>query len=688
MDHQEANGSNEDLASSSGRDELMARVRNLAPPGGTDHPPALAGLVKIDLERQWQRGRPVSLESYLEAFPELGTSDTVAVDLIFAEYATRCRAGAPMELARFVGRFPRQAEALRRLVQPEDEGGPGTQSLLDHVGEVEAGPGATPPSFAPAAKVSPELPEHFGHYRIIKRLGRGAMGAVYLADDTRLGRQVALKVPHLRTSGSTRAASAHDLDRFYREARAAANLNHPNLCPVYDVGQVEGIPYLTMAYIRGRPLSRYINPDRPIPPRRVAVIVRKLARAMEEAHRSGVIHRDLKPSNIMVGSRRELVIMDFGLVWRIGAEDRRLTRRGLIVGTPAYMSPEQISGRVEDLGPRCDVYSLGVILYELLTARRPFEGPEAVVLAQILYVDPVSPSAYRPELDDQIAAICLKAVAKRSEDRYATMGEFASSLADYLGRGDRPPRLPESAAAPEPEEWAGGDPRDSGEPTAVIPTHPAEIFPFRPAGEFAAAPELEEWANDDSRDSGEPTAVIPSHPAQDLAETEDEFPELPSDEPSGDAIEGSEPAEEPAPATNLWEAWDRWAAIVETIVLCPEKRRLVTLRLYERSYKELIEACREKAATASGEKQNFYRKLEGLVLPWLTPMAIGHTDREILLSLLYQFPEIQQEIEQRSQEPDRTGARGVARSAKVWGATALTIATLLLVWLAWSWAAP
>ena len=203
----------------------------------------------------------------------------------------------------------------------------------------------------------------------------------------------------------------------------------------------------------------------------------------------------------MVGSRRELVIMDFGLVWRIGAEDKRLTRRGLIVGTPAYMSPEQIAGRVEDLGPRCDIYSLGVILYELLTARRPFEGPEAVVLAQILYVDPASPSVHRPELDDRIAAICLKAMAKRPEDRYATMGEFASSLADYLSREDRPPRPPEPGAAPEHDEWAGDDPSDSGEPTAVIPLATPESR--------TAAPGLDEWAGDDPSDPGEPTAVIP-----------------------------------------------------------------------------------------------------------------------------------------------------------------------------------
>ena len=440
---------------------------------------------------------------------------------------------------------------------------------------------------------------------------------------------------------------------------------------------------------------------------------------MEEAHRRGVIHRDLKPSNIMFGSRREPVIMDFGLVWRIGAEDRRLTRRGLIVGTPAYMSPEQIAGRVEDLGPRCDIYSLGVILYELLTAHRPFEGPEAVVLAQILYVDPTSPSVHRPELDDRIAAICLKAMAKRPEDRYATMGEFASSLTDYLRREGRPPRPPGSTEAPQLDERAGDSPNDPHESTAVIP--PPD------SGESTEAPELEGLAGEGPSGSGEPTAlnfprdsevttedeflnppsVDPSErldedlaedefldpPSDDASEhldedlAEDEFPDLPSNDPSGDAIASAGPVEEPAPAANLWEAWDRWAAVVETIVLRPEKRRLVTPRLYERIYKDLIAVCRTKAATASREKRDFYRKLEGLVSPWLTPMVIGQTDRELLLSVLYQFPEIEQEIERRSREPDGSGFLDILRSPKAWLASVLAIAALLSLWLAWIWAA-
>ena len=164
-------------------------------------------------------------------------------------------------------------------------------------------------------------------------------------------------------------------------------------------GQIDGIHYLSMAYIKGRPLSDYIDPRKPMPPQRVAAVMRKLALALAVAHGRGVVHRDLKPSNIMVNSRRELIIMDFGLAWRLGTSDERLTKTGMVLGTPAYMSPEQLSGNAEALGPRCDIYSLGVIMYELLTACRPFSGQEAVILGQILFIEPAPPSGHRPDLD-------------------------------------------------------------------------------------------------------------------------------------------------------------------------------------------------------------------------------------------------------------------------------------------------
>src|SRR4051812_34074977 len=151
------------------------------------------------------------------------------------------------------------------------------------------------------------------------------MGAVYLAHDTQLDRRVALKVPHFTPEDGPEV-----IDRFYREARAAATFDHPNLCPIYDVGQVDGIHYLTMPYIVGKSLSEVIDPDKPTPQRQAAAVVRKLALALEEAHSRGVIHRDLKPANIMATNRRQLVIMDFGLARRAEGDDDRLTKTGAI----------------------------------------------------------------------------------------------------------------------------------------------------------------------------------------------------------------------------------------------------------------------------------------------------------------------------------------------------------------------
>ena len=283
---------------------------------------------------------------------------------------------------------------------------------------------AAPP--APTVPVLPQtLPAPFGRYRLLKLLGRGGMGAVYLAHDTQLDRQVALKVPHLEAGGE------RVLERFYREARAAATILHPNICPLHDVGEINGIPYLTMAYVEGKSLGDFAA-ARPLTPRQSALLVRKLALGLEEAHRKGVVHRDLKPSNVMLDKRGEPIIMDFGLARLARKGDPRLTQQGATLGTPAYMPPEQVSGNIDAMGPPCDVYSLGVILYELLAGRLPFGGDVMAMLAQVLMDEPPPPSSLRPGLDPDLEAICLKAMAKKPEDRYASMSDFAAALTDHL----------------------------------------------------------------------------------------------------------------------------------------------------------------------------------------------------------------------------------------------------------------
>jgi serine/threonine protein kinase len=309
------------------------------------------------------------------------------------------------------------------------------------------------------------LPEQFGRYRILRPLGQGGMGSVYLAHDTQLDRPVALKVPHFQPEDGPQVR-----ERFFREARAAATLAHPNLCPVHDVGEINGTPYLTMAYIEGQPLSHLLRDGQPWPQRLAAKVVRKLALALQEAHARGVIHRDLKPANIMINARKEPVIMDFGLAHRAGPDNPRLTQTGQILGTPAYMSPEQSQGNQPVVGPNSDIYSLGVILYELLTGRLPFEGPAPLILGLRAVHEPEPPSKHRADLDPRLEAICLKAMAKKVEDRYVSAAELAAALTNYLRQespASQPPPPQHTAASPGLRE---DDPPPTGE------NRPSTIF--------------------------------------------------------------------------------------------------------------------------------------------------------------------------------------------------------------------
>jgi serine/threonine protein kinase/WD40 repeat protein len=385
------------------------------------------------------------------------SSRAAGLSEVLAEYWRRVDEGENIDQERFVAQFPQWAERLRALLKQNDEilasppHGAAGDTLRGHADSASAFPSGDtiPPPASKASGSRPSsasraLPEHFGRYRIIKRLGQGGMGTVYLAHDGQLDRSIALKIPDFTASDGPEV-----LERFYREARAAATLEHPNLCPVYDFGQINGIHYLTMAYIKGKPLSQYVQRSKPLTQPQVAALVRKLALALDEAHQRGVIHRDLKPSNIMINQRGEPIIMDFGLARRVNKEDARLTKSGSMLGTPAYMAPEQVSGRVQAIGPASDIYSLGVILYELLTGQPPFDGPLLAVLAQILTQEPERVSVRRLDIDPQLEEVCIKAMAKRVEDRYATMAEMAAALTDYLRRGNQCAPAPAKPMVPQ-----------------------------------------------------------------------------------------------------------------------------------------------------------------------------------------------------------------------------------------------
>ncbi|MCA9113610.1 MAG: protein kinase, partial [Planctomycetaceae bacterium] len=329
-----------------------------------------------------------------------------------------------------------------------------------------------PPDFDPEGSVrltgsgvsaAPVLPSSFGPYRIISQLGEGSMGTVYLARDRDLDRQVALKVPKF--------SSAEDSDvigRFYREARAAATLRNPNICPVYNVGEINGIHYLAMAYIHGRPLQDFINPEKPRPQRQVVSIVRKLTGALQEAHTLGIVHRDLKPANIMIDERQEPMIMDFGLARHLILNDADFSSQGDLIGSPAYMSPEQIDSELGNVGPQSDIYSTGVMLYQLLTGRLPFQDRTVnKVLVRILTEDPPELSQLRPDIDPDLAAICLKMMARLPRERYQSMREVRQALRDWVIR-NRAQQQPDESARP-----GSSAPANSGRTSSSSPAVPS-----------------------------------------------------------------------------------------------------------------------------------------------------------------------------------------------------------------------
>jgi serine/threonine protein kinase/formylglycine-generating enzyme required for sulfatase activity len=311
---------------------------------------------------------------------------------------------------------------------------------------------------AAAPAPTPSSEDHVGPYRLIKELGRGGQGAVHLAEDTRLGRRVALKL--LTGVGSLTEANLH---RFQREAELASKLDHPGICAVYDFGAFEGIPYIAMRFVEGETLAKRIAAaklpkvkpgasehiaidDDPSAPSSVdtvaesattskvqtAEIIRvmeKAARAIHAAHEVGVIHRDVKPGNVMVDAAGEPVVLDFGLARDLEGEGESLTKSGDFLGTPAYMSPEQIASGHIHLDRRSDVYSLGVTLYESLTLRRPFDAPTREALYQaILSKEPPDPRRFNKTVSADLKVVLETALNKDRDKRYSTAEAFADDL--------------------------------------------------------------------------------------------------------------------------------------------------------------------------------------------------------------------------------------------------------------------
>lgn len=266
----------------------------------------------------------------------------------------------------------------------------------------------------------------FGDYTIVELLGKGAMASVYKAIDTKLSRSVALKIPHKKVRESAKLT-----ERFKREARSVAKLLHKNICSVYDAGEIGRVPFMAMQFVEGMTLADY-NKDRKISEAQAGTIIRRIARGLAHAHKAGVVHRDLKPANIMLTEEGEVIVMDFGLATNLHSTDPRLTQAGMTLGSPAYMSPEQIEGRRDEIGPQSDVFSLGLVMFELLTGARPFSGNAVYLMTQISGSDVPAPSTVRDNLSPMIDEITLKMTRRDLSLRYESMNDVIRDLNQFL----------------------------------------------------------------------------------------------------------------------------------------------------------------------------------------------------------------------------------------------------------------
>jgi WD40 repeat protein len=341
--------------------------------------------------------------------------------------------------------FPQAAQGLdtpRVAVATEDAGVPPEPSPLEVVNQAIYQLADEPKAATPSPQTPPSLGQ-VGRFQLRAFLGQGGFGTVYQGFDPVLERLVALKVPKFA------ADAAEQVERFLVEARASARLRHPNIVAIFDSGRADDTVYIAAEFIDGMPLSVRLREDSPNF-RLAARWIRDLGLALAYAHGEGIIHRDIKPANIMIDVRNRPLLMDFGLARPL---DSGLESKGqvLLAGTPAYMSPEQASGATEEVGPASDQYALGVVLYELLARRRPFEGPAATVLEQVRKSPPPPPRQYNGKVPKDLQAICLRALAKRPNRRYPDVAEMAADLHRWLN--DEPVRARDSSRLERARLW-------------------------------------------------------------------------------------------------------------------------------------------------------------------------------------------------------------------------------------------
>ena len=378
----------------------------------------------LRFEQEWKKGNRPRIEHFLAEVDE-SRWPPLLEELLRVECELLQRAGAKPDAEEYRRRFPDSSALIDAIFGPEPD--PSEATSPRHPGSDSTTTGPITPSGdtngdqepAPGTRV-----RYFGDYELIREIGRGGMGIVYKARQISLNRPVALKMIR-----SAALATEDELRRFQNEAEAIALLDHPHIVPILEVGNHEGQRYFSMKLIGGSSLDKKLV-DYATDPKSAASLLKKAAEAVHHAHQRGILHRDLKPANILLDEHGDPVVTDFGLAKRV-AGDSELTQSGAIMGTPAYMAPEQASGRRGAVTTSSDVYGLGAILYALLTGRAPFGGDSiAETLEQVRQSAPAPPSRINPRTPRDLEVICLKCLEKEPQRRY----ESATSLANDLRR--------------------------------------------------------------------------------------------------------------------------------------------------------------------------------------------------------------------------------------------------------------
>jgi len=363
-------------------------------------------LTRRDQSERWRGGTRVTAESYFDLLPELRQDHEDALVLVCGEVRCRCEAGEPVALAEYVERFPDLADGL--AIQFELDG-----TLGNLTGGVEVPSAPEPKEF--------RVPG----FELLKEIGRGASGRVFLAKQFSVDRLVAIKVIQAAHT------DLRQLNRHRQEASILSKMKHPHVVQIYDTIETDGMLYSVIEYVDGPTLAEF-SAGQPQPPHAAAELVRTLAQAIHAVHEAGILHRDLKPSNVLLTSRGEPKITDFGLA-KVLSNASLVTTQQCLLGTPSYMSPEQAAADGSAAVKVSDVYSLGAILYELLTGRPPFLGVTILdTLTMIREREPTAPHTTQPHTPRDLETICLKCLAKAPLARYQTAAELADDLGRFL----------------------------------------------------------------------------------------------------------------------------------------------------------------------------------------------------------------------------------------------------------------